>query len=83
MTEKYKRIEQRMIRDVRNPPKNSLLIIYSGKKGWSIVPYGKVRAIRVLPTKEEAISYAKNFLEEGEISIHNTDGTVNSSIRIG
>ena len=80
MDEKFKRIERRIVYDAGNPSKNTLHVIYSGRKGWSIVPDGKLRAIRILPSKQIAISFAKNYLDEGEITIHNTDGTVNSNI---
>ena len=82
MDEKYKRFERRLARDARNPSKNTLHIIYSGRKGWSIVPDDKLRAIRILPSKQTAISFAKNYLDKGEITIHNTDGTVSSSIKV-
>lgn len=82
MTKKAIRIGRRLVKDVRNPSKNKLHVIYSGKKGWSIVPVGKAPAIRILPSKRTAITFAKKYLDEGEISIHNTDGTVNSYITV-
>ena len=83
MTEKYKRIERGIIHDARNPSKNKLHVVYSGSKGWSVVPDGEARAIRILSSKKNAVNFAKKFLDVGKISVHNTDGTVSSYITVG
>ena len=83
MTEKYKRIERGIMHDARNPSKNKLHVVYSGSKGWSVVPDGEATAIRILSSKKNAVNFAKKFLDEGKISVHNTDGTVSSYITVG
>ncbi len=82
MTDEVKRIGRGLAHDARNPSKNKLHIVYSGSKGWSVVPDGKARAIRILSSKKNAINFAKKYLDEGKISVHNTDGTVSSYITV-
>ncbi len=51
--------------------------------GWSVKRSGSSRAVRLLPTKEEALNYAKGVLKSSpsrEIIIHNPDGSVNERI---
>jgi len=82
MKGKLKRVERLIEYDARNPSKNKLHVIPSRTKGWAIVSDGKVRAFRIFPSKQNAITFAKNYLDDGEIEIHNSDGTIDSNITI-
>ncbi len=82
METKTKRIKESIGNDARNPSKNKLHIIPYISKGWGIVSEGKVRAIRFFPTKNDAISFAKSYIDKGEVEIHNSNGTLDSRIVI-
>lgn len=82
MNRKTKRILEGIRKDARYPSKDLIHVFPSLSKGWSVLPDDRIRAVRVLPTQKEAISFAKKYITSGKIVIHNSDGTTGSSIII-